>query len=172
MWTFRSTHSLRAPFFFSCYTSGDAFVTPPGCTGSRIPCRTLSQASLWPCLVEVEVSFWLCRTLAVIPVWVSDALCILWLQVWIAQLLVVFAYTCVRSTQHHMLVIPEALVDDRHRPQEVWISQFNWGSPSSGQINDDIMVLSAPVSTCFFILWSFTVIYSHVTDMLNAFSRV
>ena len=118
-------------------------VLAPGC-----PVVPLSQASLWPCLVEVEVSFWLCRTLAVIPVWVSHALCILWLQVvfhhslhWclgvvclsqvaqifcrIAQLLVVFAYTCVRSTQHHMLVIPEASVDDRHRPQEVWISQFN-----------------------------------------------
>ena len=33
--------SLRAPFFFRCHTTGDAFVTPPGCTGSRLPCRTI-----------------------------------------------------------------------------------------------------------------------------------
>ena len=164
-------------------------VLAPGC-----PVVPLSQASLWPCLGEVEVSFWLCRTLAVIPVWVSHAFCILWLQAvfhhslhWcllgvvclsqvaqifcrIAQLLVVVAYTCFRSTQHHMLVIPEASVDDHHGPQLIF--PFNWGLPSSVQIKDDITVLSAPVSTCIFILWSFTVMYSHVTDMLNTFSRV
>ena len=32
---------LRAPFFFRCPTSGDAFMTPPGRTGSRLPCRSI-----------------------------------------------------------------------------------------------------------------------------------
>ena len=38
---FRSTHSLRAPIFFRCHNTGDAFVIPPGCTGSKMTCRTI-----------------------------------------------------------------------------------------------------------------------------------
>ena len=41
MWTFTSTHSLRAPLFFRCHTTGDAFVTPPCFSGSRMPFRTI-----------------------------------------------------------------------------------------------------------------------------------
>ena len=87
----------------------------------------------------------------------------------IAQLLVVVAYTCVRSTQHHMLVIPEASVDDRHRPQEVWTSQFNWGLPSSGQINDDI---KGAISTGIILHFYFMVLYWNLLPYHRHVKRV
>ena len=31
----------QSSIFFRCHTTGDEFVTPPGCTGSRMPCRTI-----------------------------------------------------------------------------------------------------------------------------------
>ena len=165
------------------------FVLAPRC-----PVVHLSQASLWSCLGKVEVSFWLCRTLAVIPVWVSHALCIPWLQVLfhhpphlcllgvvclsqvakffcrLAQLRVVVAYTCFRSTQYHMLVIPEAAVDESLRPHDGWLSHFT----EVYQAQSRLMMISRFYQHRYqhAFLFHFTVKDSHVTDVLNTFSHI
>ena len=148
MWTFRSTHSLIAPFFFRCHTTGDAFVNPPGCTGSRMSCRTIVSSFFltlswrgrgiflalqnigsdpgisFTCALYPLTRGSLSSLTALMPSWCSMSLPSSPIFCWIAQLLLVVAYTSFRSTQHHMLVIPEASDDNRHRPQDVWLSDL------------------------------------------------
>ena len=92
----------------------------------------------------------------------------------IAQLQLCVAYTYFRSTQNHMLLIPEASIIDHHRLQDVFLSHLADVYPlndGSVQMKDDITVLSAPVSTQLAFFWSFIVMYSQVADMLNTFFR-
>ena len=148
MGTFRSTHSLRAPFFFRCHTLGDEFVTTPGCNGSRMPCRTIVSSFCltlswrgrgiflalqnigcdpgmsFTCALYTLTAGSLSLLTALMPSWGSMCLPSSPNFCRIAQLLVVVAYTCFRCTQHSLLVIPEASVDDRHRPQDVRFSHL------------------------------------------------
>ena len=195
MWTFRSRHSLRVPFFFRCHTTDDAFVIPPGSTGSRMPCRTIvSSFSLtlswrgrgiflalqnigcdpgmsFKCALYPLSEGSLLSLTALMPSWGSMSL----------QSSQNFLSGCTTASCLCLFFLPFHSTSHASDPRSVswWPSKasrrltfpFNWGLPSSVQINDNITVLSAPVSTCNFILWSFAVMYSHVTDMLNTFSR-
>ena len=146
---FQVHHSLRAPFFFRCHTPSDVFVTPPGYTGSRKPCRTIVSSfsltlsgrgsGIFLALKKIGCDPGMSFTCALCPLTAGSrssltALMTSWGSMSLPKspifcrieqlLVVVVAYTCFRSTQHHMLVIPEASVDDRYRPQDVWFSHL------------------------------------------------
>ena len=144
MWTFRSTHSLRAPFLFRSHQVALA----PGCTVAPS-----SQAFLWSCLVGLKI---FCRTSAVISG--MSFTCVLYpltagsfsshtelmpssgsmslpsspVLCQIAQLQIVVANTYSRSNQHHMLLITEAPIDEHHGPPDVSFSHLTEVCPQSG----------------------------------------
>ena len=142
MCTFKSTQSLSSPLFFLCHTTGDALVTP-GCTGSRMPCLTICSSfsvtlsrrgrgiflalqnigcvpginftwALNPSQ-QVGARLWCCSRRA----WVEGLYQVVQILYQTAQLQVVFEWACFHSTQSHKKVIPEALIDEHPKLQDV-----------------------------------------------------
>ena len=195
MWTFRSTHRLRAPFFFHCHTTGDAFSTPPGCTGYRMPCRTIvSNFSLtlsrkgrgiFLALQNIVCDPGMSFTCALYPLTAGGLSSLTALMhSWGSMSLPSSPNSlsdCTTASCCCLYLLPFHSISHVSDPRSVswWPSKasrrlifpIKWGLLSSVRINEDMTVLSAPESTCIFILWSFTVMYSYVTDMLNTFSR-
>ena len=193
MLTFSSTHSFRTPFFFRWQYSGDAFMTPPGYTGSKMPCRTiLSSLSLtlscscrgiclalqniccdrgmsFTCsLYLLPAGSFLSHTV-LMPFWVSL------LPPSSTNLL----SDCTTAGCRRLYLFPFNSTLHVSDPRSVrWgpsyvsgrlIFPSNWDFPSSVHMNDDNTRLPAPVSTFIFTLGYFTVMYSMSLKCLTRF---